>query len=340
MKKFLSGYFSLFFFTFLFAQQGGRSVYSFLNLSVSAKQAALGGENYNGLNADVFQVLSNPATLDSSMVNKPALSYTNYLGGLNYGNAVYAAPVKNWGVFYGGIIYLNYGKFQYADEFGNRNGSFGAGESAFIVGYAYAVPGTGLKVGLNTKFIYSSLENYTSSGIAADVGFYYNNPQKNFEIGLSLRNMGTQLSTYNGIKEDLPFEIDASFSSLLAHAPLKWHITLENLQNWNIAFANPAHSSQDPNGNEIEEDISLIDEISRHFIIGAEIFPRKSFTFRLGYNFRRKAELSLQDQSFMSNIDFGFGLRLRKFEINYAYAKYHYASNAHFFTAIINLNEF
>jgi len=112
------------------------------------------------------------------------------------------------------------------------------------------------------------------------------------------------------------------------------------LQDFNIAFKNPAHNTQDPNGNEIEEEITVVDQIFRHFIIGAEIFPRKKFTFRIGYNFRRKAELSLKDQNFVSNLDLGFGIRLRKFEINYAYAKYHYATNAHFFTAIINLNEF
>ncbi len=323
-----------------FAQQGGKGVYTFLNVSVSAKQAALGGELYNGLNGDVFQPMLNPATLDSTMINKIGVSYVNYLSTVNYGNLAYVHQIKNWGVFYGGIHYLNYGAFQYADEDGNRNGRFGASETALVLGYAYKWPKTNFSVGVNSKFIYSSLESYTSMGIAADIGFYYNNLDKGTEIGLTFRNLGTQLTTFNGIKENLPFEIDASFSRLLAYAPLKWHVTLENLQKWNIAFVNPAHGTQDPNGNEIEENISTIDQIFRHFIVGAEIFPRKKFTFRLGYNFRRKAELSQIDQNFVSNISMGFGLRLRKFEINYAYAKYHYASNAHFFTATINLNEF
>jgi hypothetical protein len=328
----------IFFIVEAYSQQGGRYVYSFLNLSISAKQAALGGENYNGLNSDILQPLSNPAVLDSSMINKPALSYTSYLSSLNYGNIAYAVPIKKWGVFYAAILYMNYGKFQYADEYGNRGGTFGASESALLIGYAYSLPKIPLHVGVNLKYIHSSLEAYTSSGIAADIGFYY---QKNgTEMGVSFRNIGTQLSTYNGHRESLPFEVDASFSRLLTHAPFKWHVTLENIQNPDIAFSNPAHTTEDPDGQEIEEKISVIDQFFRHVIIGAEIFPRKKFTFRLGYNFRRKAELAIKDQNFISNIDLGFGLRLKRFEINYAYAKYHYASNAHFFTATINLDEF
>jgi len=322
------------------AQQGGRGVYSFLNLTTSSKQASLGGENYTGLNNDIFQVLSNPATLDSTMINQVGLSYVNYLSTVNYGNLVYAIPINNWGVFFGGLQYLNYGAFQYADENGNRSGKFGAGESALILGYAYHFPKSNFNIGINTKFIYSSLESYTSIGVAADIGFFYSNHERGTEIGLSFRNLGTQITTYNGIKEKLPFEIDAGFSRLLAYAPLKWHITFENIQKFKIAYINPSHTTQDPNGNEIDENITLVDHLFRHIILGAEIFPRKKFTFRLGYNFRRKAELSQVDQNFISNINFGFGLKLRKFEINYAYAKYHYATNAHFFTAIINLNEF
>jgi hypothetical protein len=54
-------------------------------------------------------------------------------------------------------------------------------------------------------------------------------------LGLAIRNIGTQFSTYNGVREKLPLEIIAGVSEL-ENVPIRWHLTLENLQQWNIAF--------------------------------------------------------------------------------------------------------
>jgi hypothetical protein len=53
---------------------------------------------------------------------------------------------------------------------------------------------------------------------------------------LAIRNIGTQFSTYNGVREKLPLEIIAGVSKELENVPIRWHLTLENLQQWNIAF--------------------------------------------------------------------------------------------------------
>jgi len=322
------------------AQIGGNSVYKFLNLSVSAKQSGLGGKVYTPLKGDIFQPGFNPATIDTTMHNKLGINYVSYLSDINYGNIAYAHRIKKIGILYAAINYVNYGTFQYADEAGERNGSFGASESALILGYAYQIPATKWTIGVNGKFIFSALENYLSSGMALDAGLSYNNPEKGIQTALVVRNFGTQLSTYQGTKEDLPFEIDFSFAKTFLHAPFKWFVTLENLQEPEIAFVNTAHNTQDPNGNIMEEDISTVDHIFRHLILGVELFPRKRFNVRAGYNFRRAAELGLKGQNFNSGISFGFGLRLRKFEINYGYGNYSYASHANFISIAVDLNKF
>jgi len=43
------------------------------------------------------------------------------------------------------------------------------------------------------KFLYSSLEKYTSIGLGVDVGLSYYNPDKGFSAGFTLKNMGAQL---------------------------------------------------------------------------------------------------------------------------------------------------
>jgi hypothetical protein len=324
----------------LLAQIGGDAVYKFLNLSISAKQSALGGKVYTGLKGDIFQPAFNPATIDSTLNNKFGINYVSYLSDINYGNIAYARKIKKLGTFYAAVSYVNYGQFEYAGEDGTRNGTFGASENALIFGYAYTIPETKWKVGINTKFIFSAFENYASTGLALDFGLSYDNRKQGIQSALVFRNFGTQLSTYQGTKENLPFEIDASFSKTFLHAPFKWFVTLENLQKPKIAFVNTAHNTQDPNGLVIEENISIVDHIFRHIIIGVELFPRKRFNLRAGYNFRRAAELGLKDQNFSSGFSAGFGLRLRKFEINYGYGGYSFASNANYFSIIVNLNEF
>jgi len=62
-------------------------------------------------------------------------------------------------------------------------------------------------------------------------------------IGVWLfRNIGTQFSTYDGTNEKLPLEIIAGVSQELENVPIRWHLTLENLQQWNIAFSNPVRA--------------------------------------------------------------------------------------------------
>ena len=47
----------------------------------------------------------------------------------------------------------------------------------------------------------------------------------------------------------------------------------------------------------------------RHVIFGVELFPKRSFNLRLGYNFRRSQELKLLEQRTFSGISLGFGLK-------------------------------
>jgi len=333
-------FFVLFFPVLMWGQTGGNSVYKFLNLSVSAKQSALGGKVYTALNHDIFQPAFNPAVIDQGLNNKIGLNYVNYLSDINYGNLAYAYNLKKLGTFYSAITYVNYGTFEYADESGERSGTFSASETAFITGYAYKIPDSKWSAGVNFKFILSSLEAYNSTGIAFDLGILYNDREQGMQAALVVRNTGTQLSTYQGTNEDLPFEIDFTFAKTFSHAPFKWFVTLENLQEPEIAFVNTANNSVDPDGTVIEEDITTVDHVFRHVILGVEMFPRKRFNLRLGYNFRRAAELSLKDQGLGPGLNFGFGLRLRKWEINYAYGNYSFATNANFFSVTVNLNEF
>ena len=325
-------------YTSTYSQIGGQSVYQFLNLISSPRQAALGGKTITNYDYDVNQPLFNPASINTEMDGRLALNYGNYFGDVTYGTGAFAYTYdRHVQTLHGGITYINYGKFDGRDEFGASIGQFTGSEIALSLGYAYNVPFTKLYLGGNAKFISSTLESYNSLGVAADLAAMYVDDKNDINYGLVVRNFGTEIKTYNGTNEKLPFEVIAGISQELENVPIRWHLTLENLQHWNVSFANPARSQQTIDGEVIEEKVGFLGNTFRHVIFGAEIFPKKAFSLRLSYNFRRAAELKILEQRTFSGISAGFGIRFRKFRFDYSYSRYTLASNTSLFGLTINL---
>jgi hypothetical protein len=110
------------------------------------------------------------------------------------------------------------------------------------------------------------------------------------------------------------------------------------LQQWNLAVPNPSNGNTDLDGNTEEENINFFDNAIRHVVIGAEFFPEKNFNIRLGYNFRRAAELNLTQSRTFAGISAGFGIQMGRIRFDYAFTKYHPVSNTSTFTLIFDLN--
>ncbi len=320
----------------VFAQIGGTATYRFLSLSPSAFQTSLGGKQMVSTPYDIMQNFVNPALIDSTQNGIIGINYASHITDINYGQAAYVFHIPKAGFLFTGIHYLNYGQFTEADETGNKTGTFTANETALYFGYAYKIHEK-WSVGLNLKWIHSVLASYRSDGLAFDLGISYKN-QSGDQLALVFRNAGRQITTYNGTREPLPFEIDFTYAKLLAHAPLRLYLTLENLQKPRIAFINTAHDQTDPNDNVQHENITVIHHIFRHIITGVEIFPRKRLNIRFGFNFRRSAELGIKDINFSSGFSAGLGLRLNRFALHYGYGQYHFAGNTHLLGINIFLN--
>jgi hypothetical protein len=322
----------------VFSQVGGRSVYQFLNLMTSPRQAAMGGKVITIYDHDVNQALFNPATINVDMDNHLSVNYGNYFGEISYGTAAYAYTWdRRVQTFHTGVNYINYGTFEGRDENGMLTSDFTGSEMALSFGYAYNIPWTDIYLGSNLKLITSTLESYSSFGAALDIGAIYIDRDNDINIALSVRNMGTQITTYAGTRENLPFEIIAGISQELEHVPIRWHLTLENLQQWNVAFSNPVNNEESLDGTVKEDDPSFINNALRHVIIGAELFPQKSFNIRLGYNFRRGQELKMDEQRTFAGISAGVGLKMGKLRFDYSYSRFTLAGNTSLFGVMINL---
>ena len=322
----------------VFSQIGGRAVYQFLNLAQSPRQAALGGKTVTVVDYDVNQAFYNPATINADMHKRLSVNYGSYYGEVSYGTAAYAYTYdRHLQTFHAGINYINYGTFEGRDELGNLTSDFTGSEAALSLGYAYNIPWTDMFVGANVKLISSTLESYNSWGTAVDLGFLYVDYDNDINYGLTVRNLGFQIKPYETTNEKLPLAIDAGISQLMENVPIRWHVTFENLQQWNIAFSNPNRAQGSLDGGSEEEKVSFFNNALRHLILGAELFPEKGFNLRLGYNFRRSEELRILDQRNFSGISVGFGLRFGKVKFDYSYSRYTVAANTSLFGLMIDL---
>lgn len=321
-----------------FSQVGGEEVYKFLNLPSSARQISLGGAA-NTIEGDVNAPMWNPAMIDSTMENQFSTNYTSYLAGISLGSVGFVTGVNDtFGMFYGGIQYLDYGTFTRADEDGTITGDFKAYDLALTIGYSYPLVSRNITLGANVKFINSLIDTYSSVGIAADLSVVMRHSNERTLFSFVFRNIGTQLKSYDGTHEDIPFQVTFGISSRLEHLPLKWYFNLENLQQWNVSVPNPSDATIDIEGNVVNEEISFLDNATRHMVFGAELFHDKKITLRAGYNFRRAKELDINDVSGSTGFSYGFGVNLKSIQFNYAMSKLHPGANANTFSLVVDLN--
>ncbi|MFP5470523.1 MAG: type IX secretion system protein PorQ [Bacteroidia bacterium] len=325
----------------LFSQTGGQHVFQFLNLTNSARISALGGNTIAVNDNDANMALNNPSLLKKEMDGFLGLNYMNYFAGINYGYTSFTKHYDSVGTFNAAILYANYGNFEYADEFGFRDGStFTANDMALVIGYGKTYDSL-WTIGANLKLIGSFYETYSSYGAAVDLAATYHNPEKRFTAAFVLKNVGYQFKDYtrnNGQK--LPIDAQAGISYRLAHAPLRFSAVASNLQRWDLTYYDEEADPQiDPlTGEEIiEKRPSVIEKTFRHLTFGTEVLLTENFHIRLGYNYRRRQELKLADKLGTTGISWGFGFNIKKFNFGFSRSTYHLVGGSNHFTAAFKI---
>lgn len=273
----------------------------------------------------------NPALLDSTAHGRLALGYTNYFAGSNMGYAAYAHDVEGVATFSGAVQFLGYGTFDRLDPDGNPEGTFNANDFLIQTSAGIALD-TAYSVGATVKFLYSDVAGFSSTALAVDLGGTYYNAAKRFTAGLVIRNLGVQLTTYSEeAKEELPFDIQLGISKRFKHAPVRFSIIAENLQQWDLTYDNPNEIvAVDPiTGEEVGGTQWVFgDQLMRHIVFGTEFILSESFQVRVGYNYRRRQEMKISEKPGMAGMSFGVGFRVKKFDFAYSRATYHLAGSS------------
>lgn len=307
--------------------QTGTNVYPFLNIPVSARQAALGGDVISIRDYDVSFAIANPALLNKDSDKQLSVNAAAYLADTKYGTIAFAKDFENGHMATINARYMSYGDIPRTDESGFENGNFTASDVAVGGGYAYQFE-EDWTIGGGINFITSKIDTYSSSAISGNFGVTYHNKKNKEVLSVVARNFGYQFKSFNGTRENLPFRVDLGYTRILKVIPLAITITAHDLQQFDIS------SQYNVNGQEINVGRKIAD----HFSVGAELFPEKGFNIRLGYNVKRGNELAVADQRNFSGLSAGFGIKISKFRVDYAHVRYHNSTNVNQIGVSIDLS--
>lgn len=299
-----------------------------MNIPVSARQAALGGDAVSIRDFDVSFSGINPALMNLDQDQRISMNFANYLAGSKYGTIAYVKDLGRGNLVSLNARYMDYGSTPRTDESSQISGDFKAIDATIGAGYALQFEDN-WTIGMNLNFITSKIDTYTSMAIAGSGGVTYYNEKSNETVSLLFRNFGYQFKPFNGVRETLPFRVDLGYTKILDEFPLAITITAHDLQQVNI--------SDDFNIN--GQPIRWTRKMADHFSLGLELFPEQAFNVRLGYNVKRGNELAVLDQRNFSGLSAGFGIKISSFRFDYSHVRYNNSSNVNLIGISLDLIE-
>ncbi len=328
---------SLFCFSNLHAQTlGGNAVFNFLSQPNTAQLSALGGVNISTIGNDVGMSFHNPALLRDRMHQQVNTSFNSFVAGIRNFSLTTAYHLEeaktNIAI---GANYFDYGTLTQTDASGNILGSFHPADYVVQV-MASRKYHERFQYGVTMKYINSSYGQYRSSGLALDIGLSYYDTANQLQVSVVVKNMGTQLTAYDGSsqKEELPFDLQAGITKRLANAPFQFSLTAHHLQKFNTYYNDTAFNASEGEGG--DNGNHTLDKIFSHFVLSAQIFLNEKLEITTGFNFQRRQDLNVYNVTTgLNGFSFGAGVLLKKLHIRYATG--FYQSNM-FHQLLLNLN--
>ena len=283
--------------TSITAQQAN-TVYNFLKVPASPIASALGGSQVATAQSDVSLTSDNPALGDSTFHDNLSLGYLNYVSNINQASVFYARDYDSIGIASVYLRYFDYGSFDEYDQFGNQLGTFRVSDYELGVSFSrplHKVPG--VRYGATFKQIYSNYYLNSSYGLGLDLGAHYTSKNGEFTAGVVADNIGFSVVDYtrSGSKP-LPFNLKAGVAKKFKKAPIRIGVQYNNIQRWDLAEADvdaEEFANVDALTGDSTRRVFTVDNFIRHLSTSVEILPSENFNLFLGYNFRNRLELAL-----------------------------------------------
>jgi len=318
------------------AQIAGLNTLTLLDLSSQARTSSLGLDYLSVYDTDPVIGIDNPSLLRREMAGVGSLSFVSLFRGSMIGTLSYAHNFERVGTLMFSFRFNNYGRFDGYDEEDISTGTFSAADYAFTVGWGMWLD-SNFSVGANFKPVFSHYESYSSMAVAFDVAGSYVSDDRRFAATVMGRNIGAQISTFDGTRESLPFELSAELSYKLSRAPFRFFFAANELQRWDLRYEDPLNptTTVDPfTGEKTTESWGkgFLDNLLRHAQVGVEINISKALFARVGYSYRQSAEMRGIEGVNFSGLSFGIGIHTKRFDFAYSRRNYHMSQAPDFFT--------
>lgn len=294
--------------------QNGEEVFSFLRYPTSSRANALGGNNISLVERDPSLIFHNPALLGGEMDGMLNLNYMNFISDINIGSALYTKARGEKGAWGIGASFISYGNFKQTNAEKLVEGDFSVKDISLNAFYSHDLSEK-WRGGLSLKFLYSSLESYTSIGMAVDAGLSYYDSEKDFSAGIAFKHIGAQLKAYDDKRQKMPWDIQLGISKKLAHAPFRLSVTAMYLNKWDFDYANDTDATYDGD--------SFFQTFIKHFVLGLDYIPSENFWLGVGFNPKTNQDMKLQGGNKLAGFSAGAGVKIKMFDVGASVAKYH-----------------
>jgi hypothetical protein len=283
------------------AGDAGTTGANFLKLGVGPRAIGM-GEAQVGLADDAFATYWNPAGLSQLQVPEAGFVHTEHVEGIQEQYATYAHPLSK-GVLAGAFTHLGIEKFQGYDAGGQPTAEIGASDTAFALSYARTVRedrrlGSALAFGMTGKWIRETLQDVSANAIAADLGLHWTPGRRwkgrlaGWRAGMVARNLGSSIKF-----DEESFALPRSLSAGIAYTGV-----------WLGESLTVALDATQPSDGDA------------YFSTGLELWTLRTLVLRTGYT--TYGDLG-------NGLRAGAGIRLKNFEINYAWTGLSDFGNAH-----------
>lgn len=260
--------------------------YDFLRTLVGARPSAMGGA-FVSVKGDIHNIYYNPAGLATVSKKQGTASYLNHILDFQSGFLAYAQPISS-GTGAVALNFYDFGNFDGRDDNNQPTGEFGASGLVLSVGYSREVA-RNFSLGASGKFIRFHIDEFTETALALDAGVIFSIPDKAFNIGASVRNLGATTSAFIDTKDDLPSSLEFGVSKGLEHLPVMISGALVKYQ-----------------------------EESLEFRLGGEITLTEQLFARLGYNSVGQDQKVDTNKDKFAGVSFGLGFKVNTFNIDYS----------------------
>lgn len=266
------------------------------------------GEAYVAVADDVTATWWNPGALGFLAQKEVSVTYAKLVPGLAddvfYTYPTYAMPVKDWGTFGFGLVYLSYGTSEGTDQSGNSLGSFTSYEIAPTISYGTKITDR-LGVGANFKYIRVQLSpdfdgrgEGKGSTFAFDIAGLYKVPGDMVNVGLAIQNLGGSLSFITDDNKDPIY------------------------RNLKAGFAVNAYQKDQIKALVIGDVNQLL--VKGDVVDGSSSFPRPIYNFGAEVSYTSEVELALRGgyvldkDGDIENATYGLGVGYKTFQFDLA----------------------